>query len=228
MDDDIDRLLSLEESQLSKDQEIARILACDAYDYFAILNLNPFLYENEDAKLLNVVKRTYRRRSLLIHPDKTSNPDAPIAFDKFKKAESILSINLNENVDDIIDIAFKNKITEKKRLIDIYKECKKRLRLSDDEIDTSSLEKVRKEVSSILEEEVEAEEREKLYQQHKEAAKLSEETRRIDERQLKREMENKWENDRDTRVKSWRSYTNKVEKKNLKKKKKITKPKVLA
>ena len=33
---------------------------------------------------------TYRKKSLLIHPDKTKNPRAPDAFDRLKKAQTEL------------------------------------------------------------------------------------------------------------------------------------------
>ena len=36
------------------------------------------------------IKKVYRAKSLLIHPDKTSNPNAPDAFDRLKKAQTVL------------------------------------------------------------------------------------------------------------------------------------------
>ncbi len=36
------------------------------------------------------IKITYRKTSLLIHPDKTKNPQAPEAFDRLKKAQTEL------------------------------------------------------------------------------------------------------------------------------------------
>ena len=37
------------------------------------------------------IKIQYRKRSLLIHPDKTTNPAAPDAFDRLKKAQQTLT-----------------------------------------------------------------------------------------------------------------------------------------
>ena len=36
------------------------------------------------------IKKCYRTKSLLIHPDKTTNPRAPDAFDRLKKAQTEL------------------------------------------------------------------------------------------------------------------------------------------
>ena len=36
------------------------------------------------------IKIVYRKKSLLIHPDKTKNPQAPEAFDRLKKAQTTL------------------------------------------------------------------------------------------------------------------------------------------
>ncbi|KAK6200199.1 uncharacterized protein RJT21DRAFT_121094, partial [Scheffersomyces amazonensis] len=227
MTDDLDKILSIEESSFSKDLEIDRILNCDEFDYFAILNINPLKFINDDTGLLNTVRKTYRRRSLLIHPDKTNNTKAPLAFDRFKKAETILSINLVDLID-TDDITLRNKLNEKKRLISIYEEIKQQLGIENDRVDIDiELDRIRQEVSIILKEEVEKDEISRLQQQQKDAARMAEQTQRMTERQLKKQMENKWEDDRDQRVKSWRKYTNKVEKKAIKKKKKDIKPKVL-
>ena len=52
-------------------------------DAYAVLDLQPGVPESD-------IKKTYRTKSLLIHPDKTSNPMAPDAFDRLKKAQTTL------------------------------------------------------------------------------------------------------------------------------------------
>ena len=48
-----------------------------------MLDLQPGVPESD-------IKLVYRKKSLLIHPDKTKNPQAPDAFDRLKKAQTEL------------------------------------------------------------------------------------------------------------------------------------------
>ena len=84
--EELDALDSLERSanDFDKDAEIDRILKAFRLDAYAVLNLQPGIGESD-------IKACYRKKSLLIHPDKTSNPAAPEAFDRLKKAQSQLS-----------------------------------------------------------------------------------------------------------------------------------------
>lgn len=66
-----------------KDSEIDRILKAFKLDAYAVLDLKPGVAESD-------IKKCYRVKSLLIHPDKTSNPQAPDAFDRLKKAQTVL------------------------------------------------------------------------------------------------------------------------------------------
>ena len=66
-----------------KDSEIDRILKAFKLDAYAVLDLKPGVPESD-------IKKCYRVKSLLIHPDKTSNPQAPDAFDRLKKAQTVL------------------------------------------------------------------------------------------------------------------------------------------
>lgn len=50
---------------------------------YAVLDLQPGVPDSD-------IKKCYRVKSLLIHPDKTTNPLAPDAFDRLKKAQTEL------------------------------------------------------------------------------------------------------------------------------------------
>src|SRR5438034_3560145 len=50
---------------------------------YAVLDLQPGVPDAD-------IKIQYRKKSLLIHPDKTKNPSAPDAFDRLKKAQVTL------------------------------------------------------------------------------------------------------------------------------------------
>lgn len=80
-DDDLDKYLLQSEKQL----EIDRVMRCFKLDPFSILEL-PYtkLPTTKD------IKMAYRKKSLIIHPDKVQHKDAQEAFAKLKKAETDL------------------------------------------------------------------------------------------------------------------------------------------
>jgi DnaJ family protein C protein 8 len=224
MSDDLDRVLSTEELALVKDREIERVLNCCPWDYYSILEINPL---KKDIQLQNQIKRTYRKKTLLIHPDKVSNPNAPHAFDRLKKAELVLSFDIPESESEIEsqDDTSKLYINEKKRLLAIYNDAENRLLRSKKIIqgDTYSEEnykQILQIVTEILNEEIKQEEIERNFQQQQEAKKMAEHKKVQQERELKKKLANKWEDERDIRVNNWRSYTNKIEKPKSKSKKK--------
>ncbi|CAG8779255.1 2864_t:CDS:2, partial [Gigaspora margarita] len=81
---DIDKYLATEATQLQKDQEVERILSAFKLNPFDVLDLAPDCNEKD-------IKNAYRKKSLLIHPDKTKHPRAQEAFSLLKKAETELS-----------------------------------------------------------------------------------------------------------------------------------------
>lgn len=73
-EEDFDRLLKSENAEFLKDEEIVRILRAFKLDAYAVLDILPGCTTKD-------IRNTFRRKSLLIHPDKTTNPKAPgIAF----------------------------------------------------------------------------------------------------------------------------------------------------
>lgn len=225
--DSLDKTLQIEALKLNQDEEISRVLSCCEWDYFSILEINPLMINIDD--LNNIVKRSYRKKSLFIHPDKTSNKDSELAFDRLKKAEQVLSIQEQENSettiqnDTPIDL-----INEKKRLIDIYNDVGKDYSDKSTDFNSEPWKQLRQGVMKILNEEMKFVKVEKDYQQRQEAIRLAEIKAKQQERELKKKFDNKWEDERDLRVNSWRKYTDKVEKVKHKGKKKSKKLKVLA
>ncbi|KAI8375514.1 hypothetical protein BD560DRAFT_392536 [Blakeslea trispora] len=80
-EEDLDRYFSQTEKQI----EIDRVLSCFKLDPFAILELP---YNKPDPK---AIKMAYRKKSLMIHPDKVKHERAQDAFALLKKAESELT-----------------------------------------------------------------------------------------------------------------------------------------
>lgn len=165
------------------------------------------------------IKKIYRKKSLLIHPDKVDHKKAPEAFDLLKKAEVVLS---QESQDDATetDPEVKNYIREKQNLINIYETAQKSLKISpsDSYNDEANL-KIRQEVERILLEQANHEDVEKRYQQRQELQRQAEIKKLAKERELKKKLDSQWEDDRDKRVSNWRKYANKVQKKKKKTKK---------
>ncbi|KAF9579346.1 hypothetical protein BGW38_004436 [Lunasporangiospora selenospora] len=83
MADDIDRILEVEASAVQKDAEVERIIVCFRLDPYDILELEMGCTEKD-------IKAAYRKKSLMIHPDKINHPKAREAFDILKKAETEL------------------------------------------------------------------------------------------------------------------------------------------
>lgn len=211
---DLENILKNQESDLARDQEIARVLECCPRDYFAILQINPLVGLEDLAQKL---RKAYRRKSLLIHPDKTQNERAPRAFALLKKAEHVLAIDEtqdHENED------LQAEALEKKSLIDIYKHVDERLQLSlQEDFDHKDNKKLREEVQQLLESHSKNQEIERSFAQRQDLQRQEAIKTAAKERELKKSWEQRWEQDRGDRVKLWRAFTSKVEKPKKKKKK---------
>ncbi|MCJ1415932.1 hypothetical protein MMC32_002267 [Xylographa parallela] len=210
-DDDEDGLAALdaletEAKEFTKDAEIDRILKAFKLDAYAILDLQPGVPESD-------IKLTYRKKSLLIHPDKTSNPLAPEAFDRLKKAQTELTDEkARARLDECIADARMLLMRERKLTVD-----SEEIR----DMDGAMREAWRRKTVEVL---IDSEHRRRkqLKAQMQEEGR---EQRRVDEeveaRKRKREHETAWEESREGRIGSWRDFQGKVggEKEGAKKKK---------
>ncbi|KAK5625037.1 hypothetical protein RRF57_000753 [Xylaria bambusicola] len=189
--DDKDALDSLEaeSKEFDKDAEIDRILKAFRLDAYAVLDLQPGVPESD-------IKITYRKKSLLIHPDKTKNPLAPDAFDRLKKAQTeLMDEKHRERLDEAIADARMLLIRENKWTVD------------SPELKTESFaKKWRDKTREVL---IENEMRRKrqakaqLQEEGREQRKADEE---LDARKRKRQHEQDWEATRDQRIDSWRQF----------------------
>ncbi|KAF5195384.1 Dnaj-like protein [Thalictrum thalictroides] len=83
-----------EDSELTSEDEVVRLLNCT--DHYSALGLSR--YENVDVSLL---KREYRRKAMLVHPDKNmGNEKAAEAFKKLQNAYEILLDSLKRKAYD--------------------------------------------------------------------------------------------------------------------------------
>lgn len=202
---DIDQTLAKNELQLNQDKEVNRILSCFKLDPYSILELLPGCSSSD-------IKKQFRKKSLLIHPDKCLNINADLSFDILKKAES--AFNSNEQ--------------EKQRIDDIYSAARK-LVLKEEHINEQSLDfenKWKAKIKDILIEE-------ELIQRLELKNKLKKENEEFQRKQqlaqlakLKAQSKQTWEAQRDSRVQNWNNYLNKAKLK-LKSKNKKTSKKLL-
>ncbi|GEQ66808.1 hypothetical protein JCM33374_g471 [Metschnikowia sp. JCM 33374] len=224
---DLDAHLQAQETEVARDREIARVLECPAKDYFAILQINPLCDQNSLATRL---RKIYRKKSLQIHPDKVKNTDAPRAFDLLRKANLVLSaqapddtsvktVGGNDDHEEKSKTEEKARHTEKSNLLSIYEQVAEGIGapVVDDYYHETN-KAIREKVSLVLEQHEKDQAVENSFFQRQEIKRQTEIKTAAKDRELKKSWESRWEQDRDNRVKSWRSFSTKVEKPKKKKK----------
>ncbi|KAK1967919.1 DnaJ domain-containing protein [Colletotrichum eremochloae] len=181
--------LELEAKEFDKDAEIERILQAFRLDAYAVLDLQPGVPESD-------IKATYRKKSLLIHPDKTKNPRAPDAFDRLKKAQTeLMDEKHRERLDEAIADARMLLIRENKWTVD------------SPEIKTDEFaKKWRDKTREVLIDNEHRRRRQLKAQMQEEGREQKKEEEEMEQRKRKRQHEQDWEATRDQRINSWRDF----------------------
>lgn len=158
---------------------------------YAVLDLQPGVPESE-------IKICYRKKSLLIHPDKSTNPRAPDAFDRLKKAQTtLMDEKARQHLDECIADARMLLMRERKLNVDSPevkapdKEFKAAWRAKTVEVLVDGEARRRKQVKAQMQEE------------GREQRKVDEE---VEGRKRRREHEVAWEQTREGRIGSWRDF----------------------
>lgn len=156
------------------------------------------------------IRRTYRKKSLLIHPDKTTDPRAPDAFDRLKNAQlQLLDEKERARLDEAISDARMLAMRELK------------LDKNDDRVKEPDEEFKRvwkAMVFKVIKDDMERTERKARAQMQEEGRQQRKDEEEIADRKRKRDYEQKWEASRDGRIDSWRDFQ-KADKTSTKKKK---------
>jgi len=196
--------LEKEAKEFDKDAEIDRILNAFRLDAYAVLDLQPGVPESD-------IKITYRKKSLLIHPDKTSNPRAPDAFDRLKKAQTELTDEKHRaRLDETIADARMLLIRERKWTVD------------SPELQTQEFKRDWREKTKMLLIDDELRRRKQIKaQMQEEGRQQRKEDEEIEMRKRKRDHEQQWEATREKRIDSWRDFQKGSAGADKKKKKKI-------
>lgn len=172
-------------------------------DAYTILDLQPGVGDND-------IKRQYRKISLLIHPDKTTNPRASEAFDRLAKANTELNDEKHrERLDESWADARMLLMRERKWTVDNPE-------LKTDEFKKDWREKTK---HVLIDDEMRRRRQMKVQMQEEGKARQKEEEE-IDDRKRKRDHQVEWEKTRDERIGSWRDFKDTKVKEGEKKKKK--------
>ncbi|KAK3944913.1 DnaJ-like protein subfamily C member 8 [Diplogelasinospora grovesii] len=183
-------VLEAEAKEWDKDAEIDRILKAFRLDAYAVLGLKPGVPESD-------IKVAYRKKSLLIHPDKTKNALAPEAFDRLKKAQTeLMDEKHRERLDEAIADARMLLIRENKGWT-----------VDSPELKTAEFEKKWQEKTKMVLIENEQRRRRQLKgQMQEEGREQRREEEELEARKRKRQHEQDWEATRDQRIDSWRTF----------------------
>ncbi|EME40908.1 hypothetical protein DOTSEDRAFT_74458 [Dothistroma septosporum NZE10] len=186
--------LEKESKAFDKDSEIERIMKSFRANAYDVLDLQPGVPDED-------IKKTYRKKSLLIHPDKTSNPNAQDAFDRLAKAyQALLDEKQRPILDEAIADARMLLIRERKLTTDSEE-------VKDPDVDFMKAWKDK--VKFVLADNEIRRQRQLKAQMREEGRQQQKEDAEIAERKRKREHEQNWEKTRDERIGSWRDFQKK-------------------
>ncbi|GAA5985143.1 hypothetical protein JCM10908_002540 [Rhodotorula pacifica] len=215
-DAELDRIFNQEASLVSREAEVMRVLACFKLNPYEILDLN---WMPGAGVTDQDIQRAYRKKSLLIHPDKLKHPRGIEAFDLLKKAQTELSDSekrkpLDETLQDARMLVLREVGLPRDTPDDHDKLKPPAMK------DPDLKERVRRKAKEIM---IDDELRKRRVQKMTMIAEGAEAKRAEDalaERKRKIEEKERWEETREDRVSDWRSF-------NKKKKKRTKGPEVL-
>lgn len=189
MADNIEAELKAAGKELDKDEEIERIRNVFSLNAYAVLDLQPGVPDSD-------IKKVYRTKSLLIHPDKTTNPNAPDAFDRLKKAQTVL-------LDEKLRAKLDEDIADARMLL----MREKKLTADDEETRSAEfLKEWREKTAWVIRDNELRRQRQLKAQMREEGRQQKKEEEEAADRKRKRDHEQAWEKSRDTRINSWRDY----------------------
>ncbi|KIM33468.1 hypothetical protein M408DRAFT_326177 [Serendipita vermifera MAFF 305830] len=205
--DDIDRLLNREATAVSRDLEVDRILGAFKLNPYDILGIDPTATAED-------IKKRYKQLSLLIHPDKATHPKAQDAFDLLKKAESEVSDkDKRENLDGTVTQA----------RFELLRSMNLPTTTQDDSPKLKGLtppwkEQVMQKVKTLLIDEELRRRRAAKLAMANEGREAQQKDEEVTSRKRKAEDDKLWEESREQRVGSWRTFASNGSKKKKKNK----------
>ncbi|KAH7654739.1 Dnaj-like subfamily c member 8 protein [Dioscorea alata] len=195
-----------EVSEVERDNEVIRILACFKLNPFEHLNLS---FDSSPEE----VKKQYRKLSLMVHPDKCKHPQAKEAFGALAKAQQLL-LDPQEREYLLSQINAAKEELRAKRRKELKKDNASKIKSL---VDEGKYEH-QYEQSPEFQQQLKMKVRDNLtgqeWRRRKMQMRISEEEGRLkkDEEETKemwkrkREHEEQWEETREGRVSSWRDF----------------------
>ncbi|KAM0950943.1 putative DnaJ domain, Chaperone J-domain superfamily [Dioscorea sansibarensis] len=195
-----------EVSEVERDNEVVRILACFKLNPFEHLNLS---FDSSPEE----VKKQYRKLSLLVHPDKCKHPQAKEAFGALAKAQQLL-LDPQEREYLLSQINSAKEELRAKRRKELKKDNASKIKSLVDEGKYEHQYEQSPEFQQQLKMKVRENLTEQEWRRRKMQMRISEEEGRLkkDEEETKemwkrkREHEEQWEETREGRVSSWRDF----------------------
>ncbi|KAH8090736.1 hypothetical protein HD553DRAFT_303230 [Filobasidium floriforme] len=196
---DIERLIAQEASDFIKELEVERVLKSFKLNPYDILDLGINATENE-------IKKQYRKKSLLIHPDKFKHPRGIEAFDQLKKAEAMLG---DKDKRDEVDAVMRHARVQV--LKPLFPPGTNTSEVPDDDPRLTALDppldmQVKKKAREVFVEEELLKRRAQKIAYANEGAEAAKKEAEINQRKRKQEDEATWESRRDERVSTWREF----------------------
>ncbi|KAJ3279115.1 hypothetical protein HK104_001733 [Borealophlyctis nickersoniae] len=211
-DFDVDTYLRTQSNAFNQDKEVEELLALHAQtnNPLELLNLPPSAWTTLVIDLPSV-KKQYRRRSLLLHPDKCKHPKAQEAFDVLKKAEAELTDDekrpgLLVLVRDARDAVFRKKglkIPPPPLRPGVKPTPEEEKALKEIPVDPNLADEIRLEARKIIQD---MQMRDRLRLKNDVERKMSEAEKLAGEKKRKQEHDKLWEETRDSRVGNWRKF----------------------
>ncbi|WVN85566.1 uncharacterized protein L203_100714 [Cryptococcus depauperatus CBS 7841] len=206
---DLEAAIKKSANDLTKELEVERIMKSFKLNPYDVLDL-PLSASESD------VKKQYRRKSLLIHPDKFKHERGPESFDLLKKAHDQL---ITEDKRRDIDMIMKHARTQ---VLKTILGSGFTTNVSDDDPRLANLsppfdQQIRAKGREILVEDELARRRKQKLAYVNEGAEKAKVEADVAARRKKQEEHAKWEERRDERIQGWREFTHKTDKKKKKK-----------
>ncbi|WWD18161.1 hypothetical protein CI109_102610 [Kwoniella shandongensis] len=204
----LDAVIKKNAADLAKELEVERVLNAFKLNPYDILDL-PITATESD------IKKQYRKKSLMIHPDKFKHEKGLEAFDFLKKAEDQLSNRETRREIDMIMTHARTQVL-KEILGSGYS-----TNIPDDDPRLTNLrppleQQVRAKGREILVEDELARRRKTKLAYANEGAEKAKAEADVAARKRKVEDQAKWEERREDRIKDWRDFSHKKSKKNKK------------
>ncbi|GAA5838972.1 hypothetical protein JCM3766R1_004545 [Sporobolomyces carnicolor] len=217
-DPEFDKILNAEASLLDREAEVMRVIGCFKLNPYEILDLN---WMPDSGITDKDIQRSYRSRSLKIHPDKLKHPRGIEAFDLLKKAQVELSDPTKRGpLDDTLRDARMLCLREiglKPDAPNDHEKIKAAFAKDGLTAEEGLKDRVKKKAKEIM---IDEELRRRRVQKMTMIAEGAEAKRAEDalaERKRKAEEKERWEESREDRVTDWRSFSKGPKKKKSKK-----------